>query len=110
MDISQLPQEVLAYLPDGHEPDDGLKLVLPLDDGSELCIASVNRWIRAEPPYPTEFEPVVWVGADGVGNLLGWDTSQRHAILWNPHDERPFWSGGVTDLWQFILGGYGQAA
>jgi len=110
MDASALPEEIRAHLPGGYEPDDGVWLVLPWDNGTQDCISAVNNWLRLEPPYPVQFEPVVWFGADGVGNWLGWDTSLSQALLWNPHDEEAWWHGSVSELWQFILSGYGQDA
>lgn len=106
MDATDLPNEVRAHLPNGYEPDDGIWLVMPWDDATQDCITAVNRWLRLEPPYPREFDPVIWFGADGVGNWLGWDTSRKEAVLWNPHDEGAHWNGAVVDLWKFILGGY----
>lgn len=107
MDTGQLPQAIQAHLPQGYESDNGHWLVLPWDNGSEMSIVAVNRWLPAEPPYPQELEPVIWFGADGVGNWLGWDTAQSIAVLWNPYDESPWWRGAIEDLWQFILGGHG---
>jgi hypothetical protein len=110
MNASQLPPEVRAHLPNGYEPEQGVWLVLPWENAGENCITAVNRWLPIETsPYPVGSESVIWFGADGVGNWLGWDASQNAAILWNPHDEAPFWRGSVTELWQFILGGYCDA-
>lgn len=110
MDASKLPQEVHAHIPNGYESEDGRWLVVRLDNGREDCIAAVNTWLPAEPPYPPELDSVIWFGADGVGNWLGWDTAQSIAVLWSPHDESPWWSCRVQELWQFILGGDGHAA
>jgi hypothetical protein len=105
-----LPQEIRAHLPAGYAPEHGVWLVLPWDNGTQDSIVSFNSFIRAEPHYPPLLESVVWFGKDGVGNIPGWDTMQECALLWNPYDNEPWWSGSVAGLWQFILGGYGRAA
>jgi hypothetical protein len=110
MDISELPEEVRERLPNGYMPEHNIWLVLPLDNGTETSIVSVNSWLRKEEPYPTAFGPVIWFGVDAIGNFLGWDTQQLTAILWNPYDNEPHWRGSVSDLWRFILNGYSNAA
>ncbi|WP_146742383.1 hypothetical protein [Oleiagrimonas sp. MCCC 1A03011] len=106
MELSSLPPEVQDHLPSGYEPERGIWLVLLWDNGTQESIVYFNSFIRAEPHYPAPLEQVVWFGSDGVGNILGWDRVQKLALLWNPHDNEPFWSGSVADLWRFILGGY----
>lgn len=78
----------------------------PWDNGTQDSIVAFNSFIRAEPNYPALLERVIWFGHDGIGNILGWDTSQESALLWNPYDNEPHWSGSVAGLWQHILSGY----
>ena len=109
MNLTQLPQEVLSYLPQGHEVQHGVWLVLPADDGSQHSIASVNSWIRAENWYPQSLQSVIWFGDDGVGNFFGWNPGKQLAVLWNPEDgDEPMREGNVNELWQFVLNGYSE--
>jgi len=59
-------------------------LVLPANDGTQNSIAAVNSWIRTDHPdlYPESLRPVIWFGADGVGDFLGWGPEPARAILW----------------------------
>lgn len=103
--ILELPDEVSRYLPGGHEPKPGVKLVLPMHgpDG----IAALNEWIRAEDWYPSSLQAVVWFGDDGTGNYFGWQPEERKAILWNPEDGKSPWKeGSVEDVWAFVLNNY----
>jgi hypothetical protein len=107
VDASDLPSSVRSHLETGYMPRPGVWLVRPLDDGTQDAIVPMNQWLRGEEaPYPAALAAVTWFGDDGVGNILGWDTSQRHAVLWNPADEAPWRVGPVEDLWRFVLNGY----
>ncbi len=107
MEISELPQEVQAHLPNGYESSQGVWLVLPTDNGTDRSISAVNTWLRAEDWYPPSLKSTIWFGDDGVGNFLGWDALAGHAILWNPEDgDEPWRTGNVADLWGFIVRGY----
>jgi hypothetical protein len=109
MELTRLPEEVLAHLLGGYEPRQGVWLVLPADDGTQNSIAAVNSWIRVLDLYPEALQSIVWFGQDGAGNVLGWDPESSRAILWNPEDDEPWWEGSVTELWRFILDGYTDA-
>ena len=107
MEISQLPQEVQAHLPNGYESSQGVWLVLPADNGTERCIAAANAWLRAEDWYPASLQSIIWFGDDGTGNFLGWDPVVNRAVLWNPEDgEELCRVGSVAELWGFISSGY----
>jgi hypothetical protein len=110
MKLTGLPEEVLAHLPGGYEPRQGIWLVLPADDGTQNSIVAVNSWMRELDMYPESLQSIFWFGDDGVGNYLGWDAGRGRAILWNPEDEEPWREGGVQDLWRFILNDYADAA
>ncbi|HEV2802595.1 MAG TPA: hypothetical protein VGW12_19135 [Pyrinomonadaceae bacterium] len=110
MELTRLPEDVLAYLPGGYEPQQGVWLVLPSDDGTRNSIVAVNSWMPDLDMYPESLGPVIWFGEDGVGNFLGWDPERGRAVLWNPEDEEPWREGTVSELWQFILNGYADAA
>ena len=107
MEISQLPQEVRAHLPNGYESSQGVWLVLPTDNGAERSVSATNTWLRAEDWYPVSLQSIIWFGDDGIGNFLGWDPDAGYAILWNPEDGDEVWrTGSVAELWDFIVRGY----
>jgi hypothetical protein len=110
MELILLPEEVLAYLPGGYAPRQGVWLVLPMDDGTQNSIVAVNSWMRELDMYPESLQSIIWFGQDGVGNILGWDPGRCRAILWNPEDEEPWREGSASELWQFILNDYSDAA
>jgi hypothetical protein len=107
---SDLPDEIVKHLPDGYQPKQGVWLVLPESDSVRDGISTLNSWIRSEDWYPQSLQDVVWFGDDGVGNLFGWRPELERAVLWNPEDESPWKEGTVSELWKYVLDGYGKNA
>ncbi len=110
-DAADLPEVVRAHLEKGHCPSDGMWLVRPLENETQNCIRSMNRWLRGEEaPYPAALADVIWFGDDGVGNIFGWSPAAGEALLWNPEDEEAWHRGSVENVWQFVISGYAEAS
>jgi len=74
-------------------------------------IVRVNS-LRSEDWFPPALRSTVLIGDDGVGNLVGYDSDKKRAILWNPEDGD--WiqeqRETVTDIWEHIRRFYESAA
>lgn len=110
-DAADLPAVVGAHLGKGHRTSDGMWLVMPLENETQDCIVSMNRWLRGEEaPYPAVLAEVIWFGADGLGNIFGWSPTAQEALIWHPADEDAWHRGSVEEVWQFAASGYAESS
>ena len=46
----------------------------------------INKILKSEEWFPNKFIQSIFIGDDGCGNLIGYDSSNNKAFTWNPSD------------------------
>lgn len=121
-DISELEESLQAKLPDDVKREylksNGLlgptncHLLYKYKSEDSYDIEHINKSLKSEVWFPNSMSETMLLGDDGCGNIIGFNSRENVAILWNPEDGN--WvqekRATVTELWQYIRELYGNEA